>query len=253
MKHFSLLVSIFLLPLVVIAEESVDFSKSYLTPSVNIDEIRIEGVQLHSENATRSRSMLLKYDPQTDGCHIEHSYDHGLDARLFEQQLLNTLWTGTYRSTSNVYFSELFFNTIQNGIVAGVMLHKTGDLEEDLLLRATVVGEIFTQYFVDPKDGEEPMWLFAGDYYSRLAEDSEDKLPETAEVVGMRQFIDLKRSRAIEHRPANRWGTNKEYRLILENGMLTGSVGTPKESYTNNREMTNVGLIELTQPLLPEE
>lgn len=242
-----------LLSFTVYAEDTVDFSKSYLTPGTTPNETRIEGIQLHSDNVTRSRAMLLTYDPNTDSCHVEHSYDQGLDARLFEQQLTNTFWTGIYHSASNTYITELFLSTVKNGFVAGTILHKTGDGENDLLLSTTVAGEIFTQFFVDPKNGEESIWLFAGDYYARLAEDSKEKLPETAEVVAVRHFIDLKRLRTLDYRPTNRWGTNKEYRLMLENGLLKGSVGTPRESYSSNRDMSNIGLIELTQPQPPEE
>lgn len=66
-----------------------------------------------------------------------------------------------------------------------------------------------------------------------------------------RQLIRIKRMRALAFRDNNAsfagWSTNREYRLVLENGILSGTVGIPTDYYGSSNGATQIGSITLVQ------
>jgi len=257
MKYWMMVFSLatLLLTTIVVAEENlVDFSKAYVILGTEVPtELRIGGVTTRDNDVTLMNSILLGFNVEERSFKILKAEVQNSDAELFEQRLRETQWTGTYTTNKNVYLTELTVKTVQNGFIAGEMLHQTADPETRSLLRVEVGGSIITQYLVDPESKSEWVWVNA----------DEVKYVATLPSSHVRQLIRLKRLRGLEFRHASsRWGSQSEYRLVLENNRLTGDVGTPPEDYSSTNDgLTGVGLIELAEvapktevsPLVPLE
>jgi hypothetical protein len=234
-------------------ENFVDFSKAYVIPGTESpNELQIGGVMTYDDDVVLMNSILLGFSAEDRSFKILKAQVQHSDAELLEQRLRGTQWTGTYKTNKNLYLTELTLKTVQNGFIAGEMIHKTADPETSNFLRAEVGGSIITQYFVDPESKNEWVWVNADEV------NYETTLPSSH----VRQLIRLKRLRGLEFKHASsRWGSQSEYRLVLENNRLTGDVGTPPEDYTTSDGLSGVGLVELeeivpkpeTSPIAPLE
>jgi Cu/Ag efflux pump CusA len=61
-----------------------------------------------------------------------------------------------------------------------------------------------------------------------------------------RQLVRIKRVRALKYENGkSSWNTNREYRVILQNNMLVGSVGVPNETYGEGDTTSENGNISL--------
>lgn len=226
-----------------IADE-VDFAKAYVMPNpTSTKELRIGGVAIHSGNATVINWLLLSFNPAgTDNkkatFDVLQAGAQATEPELLQQRLRDTVWSGTYQSTSNIYLTELQFTTVQNGFVGGQITHKTADPEAANLLRADVAGTIVTQYLMDLKGDGQFTWVNA----------DEVKTQGTIPPSNTRYLINLRRLRGLEYRhTSSSWSSQSEYRLTLENNKLTGSVGTPPEKIGKDDGLTGNGVITLEQ------
>jgi hypothetical protein len=231
---------ILLLTTVVSAEESsVDFSKAYIIYGTEMPtELRLGGITTHSNDVMLVHSLLLGFNSAERSFNLLNVELQSSDTELLQQRLLQTHWTGTYTTSKNLYLTELTLKTVQNGFIGGEVIHRTADPETSNLLRAEVGGSITTQYFIDPQGKNEWIWVNA----------NEVTVETLVSNPPVRHLIRLKRLRGLEFKHTNsRWGSQSEYRLVLENNRLTGDVGTPPEDYTNNDGLTGIGLIELVE------
>lgn len=226
--------------------DAVDFSKAYVIPNpASSKELRIGGVAVRSDEVTAINWVLLGFNPEgPEGKPVFNVLQAGAqvsEPEWLEQQLRDTVWAGTYQSVNNLYLTELRFKTVQNGLIAGEMVHKTADPEASNLLRAEVAGNIVTQYLLDVKGDGQWVWVNA----------NEVKYEGFMPPSNIRYLITLKRLRGLEFRhTSSSWGSQSEYRLTLENNKLAGSVGTPSERYGSD-EWTGLGLISLEQVAPP--
>ncbi len=220
--------------------DDVDFSKAYVIPNpASSKELRVGGVVVRSGDATTINWMLLGFNPEgledKPFFNVLQAGAQASEPELLEQQLRDTVWSGTYQSVNNLYLTELQFKTIQNGLIAGEIVHKTADPEVSNLLRAEVAGNIVTQYLLDVKGDGQLVWVNANEVKY------EGFIPPT----NIRYLITLTRLRGIEFRhTSSSWGSQSEYRLTLENNKLAGSVGTPADRYGKD-EWTGLGLMSL--------
>jgi len=225
-----------------ILAEEVDFSKAYVMPSATAKELRVGGIAVHNGNETLINWVSLNFNAETRTFNVKEAMPQVSDAELLEQRLRGTVWSGTYKSPSNLYLTELTFKIVQNGFITGEMVHQTADPEATNLLRVEVAGKIFTQYFLDVKGNGELVWV----------NESELKYGVPPPPSNVRQVIRLKRIRSIEHRhTTSSWGSQSEYWMTLENNRLVGSVGTPPDRYGGSEELTNPGVIDLEEVLPP--
>lgn len=231
------------------AETSVDFSKAYIVPNTAVPtEIRINGVETHSGKDTLVHSINLGFNPQNAYFSILAVTPQTSNAELLEQQLRGTLWKGDYRTNVNLYRTELQLQTVQNGFVGGQIIHTTADPESPVFLRAEVAGNIVTQYLLDAKGTGELTWVDSDQIdYEKLPANTVIPPDDAARI---RHLLRLKRMRALEFtNSSNGWGSHSEYRLVLVNDELTGSVGTPPDRYNSNDVMTSNGDIVLKREL----
>lgn len=259
-----------LLSMPILAEESVteaevgeiipvDFSKVYCYSKADEPaELRINGIGTFDDDETLEiRSIRLGIEPENFAAEkkfqVLEATPQEPDAELFEQSLLNTTWTGDYKTArNNRYQTELRFESVQNGFVAGEIMHTSGDHPENpsSLLRAKVAGEVVTQYLIDEKDNDELVWVDADQIdYGNLP--AEVVIPPE-EDGRTRLLIRLQRMRGIEFKHASSsWGNRHEYRMVLAGDTLSGSVGTPTDRYGSTDVLTGTGEIELT-PVMEE-
>jgi len=236
-----LLINCLNFPALTLAQGEVDFSKAYIMPSSSPKELKIGGVGVREGETTVMNWLLLGFNPEgPESKPIFNILQAGAQTaapELLEQQLRDTVWSGTYQATNNLYLTELRFKVVQNGFIAGEITHKTADPEASNLLRAEVAGTIVTQYFLDVKNDGILTWVNANEVTY------EGFIPPSQ----IRHLINLKRLRGLEYRhTSSSWGAHSEYWMALENNKLTGSVGTPPAAYQNGEEeLTSVGLITL--------
>ncbi|OQW94258.1 MAG: hypothetical protein BWK79_06835 [Beggiatoa sp. IS2] len=250
MKYALTLVS--LVPLLANAaspEASVDFSKAYIVPNTPAPtEIRIGGVETHNGKDTLVHSIVLGFNSPDTSFKILAATPQTSSAELLEQQLRGTIWKGDYRTNTNLYRTELQLLTVENSFVGGQVTHTTADPESPVFLRAEVAGNIVTQYLIDAVGTGELTWVDSDQIdYKKLPANTIIPPDDAARI---RQLLRLKRTRALEFKNSTiGWGSNSEYRLVLVNTELTGSVGTPPDRYTGSDVMTGNGEIVLKQEL----
>lgn len=232
----------------------VDFSKAYISKDSPSTELRINGIGTLGEDDTlQVRSVQLGFN-NTSFKLLEETVQEP-SAELLEQLLLGTTWEGNYTTLKNVYWTKLNIEIIQDGFIAGEMKHSSEDHPDDpsYLLRVKVVGEITTQYLIDKEGNGEFVWVDADQV------DFEELSPEVVippdEADRTRQLLRLQRMKALEFKhPKSHWGSSlHEYRMVLSNNKLSGSVGRKSEKYDSRDVITEVGSIELVPPEIEEE
>lgn len=145
---------------------------------------------------------------------------------IIEKELLNTTWTGTYKVYSDVHDTTLTIKNINSGYIGAEIIHKEISPGNQGFLRVKVAGDILTQYLIDLNKKGSFVWI-----------DEDGITPEElakASIKSKRQLIRLKRFRGLDYKNVSKlrgWNSNREYRLILQNNELRGSVGIPLERY----------------------
>jgi hypothetical protein len=131
----------------------------------------------------------------------------------------------------------LEIKSVESGFIGGIVTHKNVD---GAYLQVKVAGDIIPQYLVDIDNDGKAEWI--------------DKDQLTSErfkqlvVKEERLLIRLKRFRALDVRSANntyQWHQNREYRLRLIDGQLSGSVGIPPKNYGDGSGTTEQGVMTL--------
>ena len=140
---------------------------------------------------------------------------------------------GQYLIYDNNYSTTLKLVVVQDGYVGGEITHSSQEKNENYL-HARVTGDILSQYQIGDDFIDE----------DRLTSEVLDNLsPDTI----TRQLIRIKRVRALKFKNGDSsWSTNREYRMILENGMLSGAVAIPNSSYGEGDKTNETGNILLT-------
>jgi hypothetical protein len=239
----------------------IDFSKAYLSRDAALPNVlQIAGITVTTDDSNRMGSLQLNFDTNTETFAVPQKLtEQPFSPELSQQLLLNTRWKGEYRSTKNIYLTELEIKSVQSGFIAGEILHQTPDPEASSLLRAEVAGDIKTQYWVDEKADGNSVWMEVSDYEAlvvtineandKLKPNKDNTLPEKTPIPAIqatRQLITLKRTRGIEYRhTSSYWGSQSEYRLSLENNKLSGSVVSPSDKYGFKESSSGNGIIEL--------
>ena len=156
-------------------------------------------------------------------------------SEVLEQNLRNTTWQGTYAINDDNFTTILNLVVVQNGYVGGEIIHSESVQEGNGLLHARVTGDIVTQFEIGGSFVDE----------DRIDVDTLNSLSEN---TPNRQLIRVKRMRTLEFRNDNnnKWSTNREYRLILKNGGLSGTVGIPNDTIGSNDGTSSNGTISLT-------
>ncbi|MDM8567335.1 hypothetical protein QUF74_17010 [Candidatus Halobeggiatoa sp. HSG11] len=254
-----------LLGLLTVQATEIDFSKAYFLDSVETEEtdtplvLNIAGVQTtqqtNKEEITLDWILSLGFNPDDATFHLLDSIPQKhFDVQLEQQRLRGTNWEGEYKTSSNLYETELYIKAVQAGFVGAEVVHYTlDDPEPSNFLRAKLIGDINSQYLIDKDQEGELDWVDV-DEYEDIVEDINEKEESEAnpipEILSIRHLMRLKRGQRIgdsEHATSS-WGTFNEYRLTLEDGKITGNVGKPPEKYGSKDALTGNGKIELIQP-----
>lgn len=216
------------------AGADIDFSKAYIIPEKSTaDKVTIGGVKPLWSDLFFSVDFTMspEYNLNIVGVLDQSSLQEQL-----EQRLRNTTWTGTYTVNNDSFSTTLKLVVVQDGYVGGEVTHSEPESEGGGYLHARVTGDILTQYQIDGSYVDE----------DSLTSDIVDAL--SVDTV-TRQLIRIKRVRALQFindGDDSDWSTNREYRMVLENGKLTGSVGIPNDTYGSGDETTENGNILLT-------
>ena len=213
------------------AGADVDFSKAYVIPEKSsVDKVTIGGVKPLWSDLFYSVDFALnpEYSLNMLGVLNQSSIQEQL-----EQSLRNTTWVGTYLISNRNFSTTLTLVVVQNGYVGGEIIHSSSE-KNDGYLHARVTGDILSQYQIGDDFIDE----------DRLSPEVLEKLsPDTI----TRQLIRIKRVRALKFDNGDSgWSTNREYRMTLENGMLSGSVGIPNDTYGSRDSTKENGNILLT-------
>ncbi len=275
MKSIIILISLIgFLNTPVLASE-VDFSNTYISsqsPSIRQGDrtdppiLHISGVKTidtrNEELILSNWRLILGFNPDNATFHIlDAQLQNHFEPDLLQQRLRGTTWKGEYKTSKNLYTTELQFKSVQNGFIGGEIIHSTQDEPEpSSFLHAKVTGDIITQYLIDEKGDGELDWVDVERYQEIVTTINEanegkevDEITPIPLILDTRQLIRLKRARSIGNtrHASSRWGSHNEYRLTLENNTLSGNVGSPPESFGTKDVLTGNGLIELT--LTPSE
>ena len=214
------------------AGADVDFSKAYVVPEKSgVDTVTIGGVKPLWSDLFYSVDFSLnpEYTLNMLGVLNQSSVQEQL-----EQSLRNTTWVGQYLIGDNNYSTTLTLVVVQDGYVGGEIIHS--ESEGSKYLHARVTGDILSQYKIDN--------LFIDE--DRLtSEILENISPETI----TRQLIRIKRVRALKFKidaDIRGWSTNREYRMVLKDGILSGAVGIPNDIYGSGDATSENGNILLT-------
>lgn len=166
--------------------------------------------------------------------------DSGLSE--LERELRDTRWTGTYEIFDNVHDTVFVVESVASGYIGGTMTHQEISPGDAGFLEVKVAGDVIPQLLVDIDGDGSPEWL------------DEDQIDPTVRptltVLDSRQLIRLKRFRGLDFRPTsngNQWSQNREYRLMLEDGLLSGAVGVPPDTYGEGSGTTENGVLMLSQ------
>jgi len=216
------------------AEANVDFSRAYvMVEQSGLDYVRIGGVKPNWFDAFFSVDFNLQpdYNMTISGVMQELTKREQL-----EQKLRNTKWIGTYKIGSGNYATTLSFMAVQNGYIGGEVIHGSTATDEGYL-HARVAGDIINQYQVNGAFFDEDSLTAA-----QIA-----ALPIT--TTG-RHIIRVKRMRGLEYRNGTTmgsWSTNREYRMVLENGILSGTVAIPAGNYGEAEDTSEYGTVTLQE------
>ena len=212
-----------------------DFSKSYIIPEKSgTNIISIGGIDAFGN------SYLVDFTLQDDlTLAIENAITQESVLEQLEQSLRNTIWTGNYLIGSDDFITNLNLVVVQNGYVGGEITHTHINGKQAGFLNARLTGDIINQFEIDD--------IFIDE--DRIPPEDLEKITEE---TPNRQLIRIKRMRALEFLTppsagVQGWSTNREYRLILDNGALTGSVGVPNDVYGSVDGTSENGSIHLEQ------
>ena len=153
-----------------------------------------------------------------------------------EQNLRNTTWVGKYLVNDDSFSTTLKLVVVQDGYIGGEITHSEPEEAGGGYLHSRVTGDILSQYQIGDSFIDE----------DRLASETLNSLPPDTIT---RQLIRIK-IRALEFKndgDGSTWSTNREYRMILENGILSGAVGIPNKTYGSGDETTENGNILLSR------
>jgi hypothetical protein len=225
----------------------VDFSKAYvISDTKSPDQIRIGGVETHTDEESLIHALALKFDPASVRFRLLKATPQESDTELLEQFLKKTSWVGDYKTSNNIYRTTLAIKTVQNGFIAGEMRHETRDPETPDILMAQVAGYIVTQYLIEDK------WTDADKV--NLEKLPSDVVIPPDNIDHIRHLMRLRRMQALEFQHhSGQWGTLHEYRMVLVEDDLTGSVGVPPDRYGTKDALKNVGEIALKREIPEEE
>ncbi|TXI29126.1 MAG: hypothetical protein E6Q60_05645 [Nitrosomonas oligotropha] len=226
--HKKIIFSILFLWSTVVSAIDVDFSKSFVIPETSgINNLTIGGIE------AIGNSYKVDFNLREDlSLAITNAEKLTSVSEQLEQKLRNTIWKGTYVISDLALATTLQLVVVQDGYVGGEITHTT----TNGYLKTRVTGDIITQYkvvndFID-EDRIDPKIL--------------SNLPINTET---RQLIRIKRMRALEFKndSAAGWSANREYRLILEDSVLSGVVGIPNDIYGVDDATTGNGSISLVK------
>jgi hypothetical protein len=210
-----------------------DFSKSFVVPEKSkINKITLGGIDAAGESYSVDFSLQEDLSLTITDAVIQD----GLSEKL-EQSLRNTTWKGKYAVNDDNFTTILNLFVVQNGYVGGEIIHSESIEEGDQYIHTRVTGDIVTQFEIDGSFVDE----------DRITPEILENLTEN---TPHRQLIRIKRMRTLEFRNENDgsdggWSSNREYRLILENGLLSGKVGIPNETVGVDDATENDGTISL--------
>ena len=270
MKSIIILISLIGFNNTLALASEVDFDNTYISsqsPSTREGDrtappvLRISGLKTidtrNEELILSNWTLILGFNPDNATFHIlDAQLQNHFEPELLQQRLRGTTWKGEYKTSKNLYTTELQFKSVQNGFIGGEITHSTQDEPEpSSFLHAKVIGDIITQYLIDEKGDGELDWVDAERYQEIVTtineanegNEAEDRTP-LPPILDTRQLIRLKRARSIGNtrHASSRWGSHNEYRLTLENNTLSGNVGSPPETFGTKDVLTGNGLIELT-------
>lgn len=216
-------------------ETGIDFSKAYvITEGSTVDHVRLGGLKPTWMNDFFYVDFLLlpDFSMSVSGVMQEVSPREQL-----EQRLRNTTWSGTYEVHDKEYPTQLSLMAVQNGYIGGEIIHSPDTNGQGGYLNVRVAGDIILQYFIGGKYTDE----------DALSNKVIESLPQNTSV---RYIIRLKRMRVLEFINGDNnstWSSNREYRLFLENGVLSGTVAVPAERYGDSEDTSEYGSVSLTQ------
>jgi len=219
---------------VVAADADVDFSKAYVIPEQStINKLTIGGVKPLWTDLFYSVDFTLKPDYSLSIVGVLNQFSL---AEQLEQALRNSKWQGTYLVYGRTYTTTLDLRVVQDGYIGGEVSHINQNGTSGFLT-ARLTGDILTQYAINGQFVDQ----------DRIAPDVLKTLPLNTTT---RQLVRIKRMRALtfqNNADSSGWSTNREYRMTLQNGKLTGVVGIPAAIYGVDDGTTDNGTIELTR------
>ena len=215
----------------VVLAVDADFSKSFIIPeSSGINNVTIGGIDAVGRSYKVDFNLREDLTLSITGSEIQDSRSD-----ILEQSLRNTTWEGNYAINDSNFTTTLNLVVVQNGYVGGEIIHSESVQEGNQFLHARLTGDIVTQFEINNSFVDE----------DRIDTDILNSLPEN---TPNRQLIRIKRMRTLEFRNGNSsWSTNREYRLVLENGVLSGTVGIPNDTVGSNDGTSSNGTISLIQ------
>ncbi len=197
------------------AGADVDFSKAYvISEKSGVDKVTLGGIKPLWSDLFFSVDFALnpQYSLELKGAFNQSSLQEQL-----EQSLRNTKWQGTYKVYGRNYTTTLNLTVVQDGYVGGEISHQSTNIS-DGSLTSRVAGDIINQFQIN------------GNFFDqdRIASDVFAKLPASTPT---KQLIRVKRMRTLDFtNGSNLWSNNREYRMTLENGVLSGIVAVPSET-----------------------
>jgi len=210
------------------AGADIDFSKAYVVPEQStVDKLTVGGVKPLWSDLFYSVDFTLHpdYSLSVVGVLNQSSIQEQL-----EQNLRNTTWKGSYVVNNDNFTTTLKLVVVQEGYVGGEVIHSESEEAGGDYLHARVTGDILNQYKIGETFVDE----------DRI---SPDVLAELSPTTETRQLVRIKRVRALEFNGG--WSTNREYRMTLENNVLSGIVGIPNDTYGSGDGTSGNGSITL--------
>jgi len=233
LKQLLLVISLIFVSPLFAQPADIDFSKAYIVPEQSsVDKVTIGGIKPLWSDLFYSVDFTLApdYTMSVLGVLNQSSIQEQL-----EQRLRNTTWKGSYAVNNDNLITTLKLVVVQDGYVGGEIIHTEPESEGGGYLHTRVTGDIITQYQIGDAFIDE----------DRIASEVLAGLSPTTET---RQLVRIKRVRAIEFindSDGSVWNTNREYRMTLEDNILTGVVGLPNRNYGSDDGTSGNGSITL--------
>ncbi len=209
------------------AGADVDFSKAYvIAEKSGVDKVTLGGIKPLWSDLFFSVDFALnpQYNLELKGAFNQSSLQEQL-----EQSLRNTKWQGSYKIYNMNYTTTLSLTVVQGGYVGGEIHHQSPSVGGGSLT-SRVAGDIINQYQIN------------GNFFDqdRIAPDVLAKLPASTPT---KQLIRVKRMRTLSFNNGtdSGWNNNREYRMTLENGVLSGIVAIPSEGVGKTENSSDYG------------